>query len=265
MVDYYRILKISPKATEQEIKSAYRRLARKLHPDTNNGSENNSREFAKIAKAYQILSSVEDRARYDKQRLQADGKTDSVMFSDNPHARRLRRMAVQKRMDAIVDRMIERERRETLALQQTVFPVVALFLSTLFVGMLKPQIWTHSTLLGKSILITLFIAGTWHLIKRMRTSFERYTYTAAPLHDSVLRETDDEKPFSLTAAIMFLLCGIAASLGIGLALGNYLEWIIANMMGNFFGATLQFELIFYPPIAVMTVDAVHAFANKADL
>ena len=112
MVDYYRILKISPKATEQEIKSAYRRLARKFHPDANNGSENHSREFAKIAKAYQILSSADDRARYDKQRLQAANKSDSVMFSDNPHARRLRRMAVQKRMDAIVDRMIERERRE---------------------------------------------------------------------------------------------------------------------------------------------------------
>ncbi|MEO7539492.1 MAG: DnaJ domain-containing protein, partial [Pyrinomonadaceae bacterium] len=38
MVNYYDILKVSPKASGTEIKSAYRRLARKLHPDRNNGS-----------------------------------------------------------------------------------------------------------------------------------------------------------------------------------------------------------------------------------
>ncbi|MEP6925732.1 MAG: J domain-containing protein [Pyrinomonadaceae bacterium] len=266
MVDYYRILKVSPKASAVEIKSAYRRLARKMHPDVNAGSDTAAKDFAKIAKAYQILSNSEDRARYDTQRIKAQyASDDSVMFSDNPHARRLRKIAVQRRMDAIVDRFIENERRESIALQQTVFPVVALFMSTFFVGMLKPQFWSHSDLLGKTILLTLFGASLWHLYGRLREGFARYTYAAVQLHDSVLRDDDEEKPFSQITAIMFLVIGVGISLAIGYGVGAHLEWMIMNMVPNFFSPYLQVELIFYPPIAVFLVDTVHYLANKADL
>ncbi|HZH35488.1 MAG TPA: J domain-containing protein [Pyrinomonadaceae bacterium] len=269
MVDYYRILKVSPKASNTEIKSAYRKLARKMHPDVNGGSESAARDFSQIAKAYQILSNPQERAYYDAQLLKARnniGDSDSVIFSENPHARRLRRMAIQRRMDAVVDRLIERERMETQALQQAVFPVVALFLSTFFVGMLKPQFWSHSDLLGKSIVLALFVAGTWHLFRRLRTGYERYTRSDTNrLHDSVLREEEEEKPFSRLAATAFLCGGIVVSLGFGFLVGKYLEIIITNMMGNLFAANLHFELIFYPPIAVLIVDTMHTVASKADL
>lgn len=266
MVDYYRILKVSPKASAAEIKSAYRKLARKMHPDVNGGSEISAKEFAQIAKAYQVLSNAEDRARYDAQRLRAQyGSNDSVLFSDNPHARRLRRMAVQRRMDAIVDRLIEDQRRETMALQQTVFPVVGLFISTFFVGMLKPQFWANSDLLGKSILLTLFGVGLWHLFVRLRDGFERYTHGSPRLHDSVLRDDDDDKPFSPVTAVMFLVFGVAISLAFGYGVGEHLKWIIMNMTPNFSASSLQMELIFYPPIAVLLVDTIHYVANKADL
>jgi hypothetical protein len=268
VVDYYRILKVSPKASEKEIKSAYRRLARKLHPDVNGGSSENAREFAQIAKAYQVLSNPAERARYDAQMLKSrHNGNDSVIFSDNPHARRLRRMAIQRRMDAVVDKIIERERLETMALQQAVFPVVALFISTFFVGMLKPQVWARSDLLGKSILLGLFVIGTYHLFQRLRTGYERYTRDSERLHDSVLRddEEDEQKPFSRLSATAFLCLGIAVSLGVGLLVGKYLEMIILNMMGNHFASTLHLELIFYPPIAVLIVDTMHFVASKADL
>lgn len=268
MVDYYRILKVSPKASDKEIKSAYRRLARKLHPDVNGGSNVNSREFAQIAKAYQILSNPAERARYDAQLLKArHNGSDSVIFSDNPHARRLRRMAIQRRMDAVVDRIIERERLETQALQQAVFPIVALFISTFFVGMLKPQFWSHSDFLGKSIVLGLFVAGTWHLLSRLRTGYQRYTRASVRLHDSVLRDEDDEeeKPFSRLSATAFLCLGIVVSLGVGILVGKYLEMIITSMMGNLFASNLHFELVFYPPIAVLIVDTMHLVASKADI
>lgn len=268
MVDYYRILKVSQKASDKEIKSAYRRLARKLHPDVNGGSNINSREFAQIAKAYQILSNPAERARYDAQLLKArHNGSDSVIFSDNPHARRLRRMAIQRRMDAVVDRIIERERLETQALQQAVFPIVALFISTFFVGMLKPQFWSHSELLGKSIVLGLFVVGSWHLLRRLQIGYQRYTRASDRLHDSVLRDEDeeDEKPFSRLSATAFLCLGVVVSLGVGILVGKYLEMIITSMMGNLFASNLHFELVFYPPIAVLIFDTMHLVASKADI
>jgi hypothetical protein len=268
VVDYYRILKVSPKASDKEIKSAYRRLARKLHPDVNGGSNVNTREFAQIAKAYQILSNPSERARYDAQLIKArHNGSDSVIFSDNPHARRLRRMAIQRRMDAVVDRIIERERLETQALQQAVFPIVALFISTFFVGMLKPQFWSHSDFLGKSIVLGLFVAGSWHLLRRLQIGYQRYTRASDKLHDSVLRDEDDEdeKPFSRLSATAFLCLGVVISLGVGILVGKYLEMIITNMMGNLFASNLHFELVFYPPIAVLIFDTMHLVASKADI
>ena len=101
MVNYYETLKVSPKASKTEIKSAYRRLARKLHPDKNNGSEETARAFATIAEAYEVLSNAKERASYDRRILHAqyDGSTngDSVFASSNSHARRWRQMVYEHR------------------------------------------------------------------------------------------------------------------------------------------------------------------------
>ncbi len=66
MVNYYDILKVSPEASKAEIKSAYRRLAHKLHPDRNNGSEETALKFAAIAEAYEILGNSKERVKYDR-------------------------------------------------------------------------------------------------------------------------------------------------------------------------------------------------------
>ena len=96
MVNYYETLKVSPKASGPEIKSAYRRLARKLHPDKNNGSEQTARAFAAIAEAYEILGNPKERAVYDKRLLEAQfngsQNGDSVFASSNTLARRWRQM-----------------------------------------------------------------------------------------------------------------------------------------------------------------------------
>lgn len=177
MVSYYEILKVSPKATNAEIKSAYRRLARKVHPDVNTTAapENASGEFAKIAKAYEILGNPKERAAYDRQLLNQQYKNsvggDSVFSSENAHARRWRQMAYERRYNEIIDRMIADERRETMALQRVIFPTVALFLSTCFVGIFKPMFWANTRIIGKTILLGLFIAGIVHLAVRLRKGF----------------------------------------------------------------------------------------------
>jgi molecular chaperone DnaJ len=63
--DYYEVLGIARAATEQEIKSAYRRLAVRYHPDKNPGDAAAEEKFKEAAEAYSILSDAEQRRRYD--------------------------------------------------------------------------------------------------------------------------------------------------------------------------------------------------------
>ena len=64
--DYYEVLGVSRSATEQEIKSAYRRLAVRYHPDKNPGDAAAEEKFKEAAEAYSVLSDSEQRPRYDR-------------------------------------------------------------------------------------------------------------------------------------------------------------------------------------------------------
>ncbi len=64
--DYYEILEVSRTATDQEIKSAYRKLALKYHPDRNPGDKRAEEQFKEAAEAYAILSDGDKRARFDR-------------------------------------------------------------------------------------------------------------------------------------------------------------------------------------------------------
>jgi len=64
--DYYSILGVKRDASEQEIKRAYRRLARKHHPDVNPGDKSAETRFKEINEAYEVLSDKEKRQKYDQ-------------------------------------------------------------------------------------------------------------------------------------------------------------------------------------------------------
>jgi len=64
--DYYKILGVDRKATERELKQAYRRLARQHHPDVNPGDKSAEETFKQINEAYEVLSDKDNRQKYDK-------------------------------------------------------------------------------------------------------------------------------------------------------------------------------------------------------
>ena len=64
--DYYEVLGVNKGATDDEIKKAYRKLARKYHPDLNKDNPEAAEKFKEIGEAYEILSDKDKRARYDQ-------------------------------------------------------------------------------------------------------------------------------------------------------------------------------------------------------
>ena len=63
-VDYYKILGVDKSATEDDIKKAYRKLARKLHPDLNPNDKEANKKFQQVNEANEVLSDIEKRKWY---------------------------------------------------------------------------------------------------------------------------------------------------------------------------------------------------------
>src|SRR5262249_46601648 len=65
-IDYYKVLGVNKNATEKEIKSTYRKLARKYHPDVNPNDAEAKKKFQEINEANEVLSDPEKRKKYDQ-------------------------------------------------------------------------------------------------------------------------------------------------------------------------------------------------------
>lgn len=81
MRDPYSVLGVSKSASEAEIKSAYRRLAKTYHPDHNSEDPRAKERFAEVGAAYEILGDKDKRGQYDRGEIDADGRPRTHAFS----------------------------------------------------------------------------------------------------------------------------------------------------------------------------------------
>ena len=279
MIDYYKVLGVKSNASQAEIKSAYRKLARKSHPDLNPNSEA-GRQFALLSKAYHTLIDPQERAYYDDKLREQKNRSYSILDSNNPHAKRARNLAVQAKWDRLVDEVLERDRLENRERQRAVFTTVSLFLSTFFLAMMRPQLWQVFSVWGKVIVLSLFVMGVWHLANRLREYLAHYTYRPDLIQGSIMRGASlPEQPFTRFSAYTFLLVGYALSVGIGLYIGWHTQdffndiatmfrdragIVQSSVLAYTWAAILIPDLIIYPPIAVLIVDTVHGITSRID-
>ncbi|OUR79871.1 hypothetical protein A9Q83_02680 [Alphaproteobacteria bacterium 46_93_T64] len=74
MKDPYHVLGVTKNASQTEIKSAYRKLAKKLHPDANAGNENIAEKFKEVSGAYNIIGDEKLRGKFDRGEIDANGQ-----------------------------------------------------------------------------------------------------------------------------------------------------------------------------------------------
>ena len=253
MSDPYTVLGISRSASQSEIKSAYRRLARRYHPDVN-AHPAAAGKFAQLNEAYHLLVDPERRRVFDR--------SGATHFASSPRrasggvaARAARRAHFQARADRIVNEWLERERLESRARGKAVYTAVTLFLSTFVVALMKPSLFESSTPFWRLTLLALFGLGIWHLFRSLSEHFDHYTYRSPYL--SVTRQTRSEKPFKRSVAWAFVIGGYLFSLSTGMLLGVLTEDISKKLFGPTSAVDALFGVFFYPPIVVLIVDLMY--------
>lgn len=249
MADLYRILGVNRAASPVEIKSAYRKLARKHHPDFNPDPAA-ARRFARLTEAYQILSDPQRRRLYDNEGITVDR---SKVEQATRQAQTARRAYYQAQADQAVNEWMAKDRFEASIRGHAVFTTVTLFMTTFFVTTLKPGILEFDHPLWYGIIILVFAASIFHLALTLKRHFDHYTAPGRVFKSEAI----SAKPFKRGIAVSFMIGGYGISLILGLLLSELLEPLLHDLL---LGKTLLdgiFSALFYPPIAVLIVDTIY--------
>jgi hypothetical protein len=245
MTDLYRILGVSKKATDREIKSAYRKLARQFHPDVSTSPDANDR-FTEINNAYHILVDPHRRAAYergedfDSHRIYYAAKTAEVI-------------AREREFNLKVEEELASFRQETAERRHAVLVVVPLFVSAFYVMIAKPSIVEQFSFSGRVAVIILFILGVVYLVRSLALVLQRYTYKSPDSFTSVFKEEEEheDKFISRKKGLVFLACGYIVSIILGYVVGLSIPLLSPELSL----ATIPGFFIF-PPIVVLIIGSL---------
>lgn len=87
MTSPYEILGVTPTASDDDIRKAYRKLAKQLHPDLNPGDAASAERFKLVTAAYDLIGDLEKRRRYDAGEIDADGNERAQQWADRSYYR----------------------------------------------------------------------------------------------------------------------------------------------------------------------------------
>jgi hypothetical protein len=264
MGDLYAVLGIKRTATSNEIKSAYRRLARKYHPDVNS-DPTAQLTFARINEAYHTLIDSERRKSYDL----TGSISSSARPADAAAARDARRAHFQERADRIVNEWLRREREETRARGKAVYTTVTLFFSSFLAAFTAGQFPLTGATNETSgwwllpLVILAFIIGVWHLFTSLKEHFNYYTYRQSRV--SAPRPiSSPNKRFKRSDAVAFVVIGYLFSVGAGVLIRLLFESHSPKPIdNNSIIATAVLYALLYPPIAVLIVDKIYSIYQSS--
>ncbi|MBI3654192.1 MAG: DnaJ domain-containing protein [Acidobacteria bacterium] len=252
MTDLYRLLEVSQKATDREIKSAYRKLARQFHPDVSASPDAHHR-FAEISNAYQILSDPRRRRAYDRGE---DFDSRRIYYA----AKSAEIIAKEREFNLQVDEELESFRQQTAERRHAVLVVVPLFTSAFYVMIAKPTIVEGVNFNGRLVILALSLVGLVYLIKNLAVVLQRYTYQSPDPFTSVFKEEDHEdKLISRRAGLVFLVCGYIVSMGLGYVVSLFMR----DLSPEFSLSTIPGFFIF-PPIVVLIIGSVRRLGGLFD-
>ena len=250
MLDYYQVLGVKSTASVKEIKAAYKRLARMQHPDLNSGSPEAPKAFVQISRARDILIDPQRRAAYDAQRHYYAAKSAYAPVVNPPVETYVRRARSDARIRKNLEKFLLIEREEARALRQAVFPIVAFLFASFFVPLVRPHLWRSSGWIGRTVILVLVSIGVWHTVAKI--------WAAIKLH------TGDGR-MSRRQAILFIALGAVGCGLLGTLIGMSFSDSLLSAMPMFFDPSIRLELLLYPWIMVLLVDAVYSLSQRIDI
>jgi len=263
MVDNYQILGVKHTASSKEIKAAYKRLARLQHPDLNGGSAEAAEAFVRLSHARDILVDPKSRAEYDAQRHAAPGPGSYAAVLKPTGENYLRRVRSDIRIRQNLENFQSAQRQEARALRQAVFPIVAFLFAAFCVALIRPRIWRYSGWTGRAVILTLVSLGVCHTVLKIWTAIK-----LLPEYQSGVRVVN--LPLlgkALSGRWALFLIGLAA-IGCGLVgtfVGMSLSDLLSVAMPRFFDQSIRLELLLYPWIIVLFLNACHSVSQRLDI